>query len=114
MERRSSWRGAEHCAPAHRPDAEAPGGVVTVLPFRPRPRGRRKIAPARFRAARDPYSGEHRRRRKVLMAALAAAGGWQCPGGCGRMLYAWQGRAIHLHHGGGLAAKLAGLPGDTL
>jgi hypothetical protein len=87
---------------------------VTVLPFRPRPRGRRKIAPARLRAASDPYAAEHRRRRKLAMAALAAAGGWPCPGGCGRMMYAWQGRALHLHHSGGLESKLRGEPGDVL
>jgi hypothetical protein len=86
---------------------------VTVLPFPRRPRGKRKIAPSRQRAISDPYSAEHRRRRKVAMAMLAACGGWPCPG-CGQMMYAWMGRTLHLHHSGGLAAKLAGLPGDVL
>jgi hypothetical protein len=85
---------------------------MTVVQFR-RPRGKRRIPPARQRAVSDPYSGEHKRRRKVAMAMLAAAGGWPCPG-CGQMMYAWMGRRIHLHHSGGLAAKLAGLPGDVL
>ena len=30
------------------------------------------------------------------------------------MMYAWMGRQLHLHHSGGLDAKLAGLPGDVL
>ena len=87
---------------------------MTVLPFRPRPRGKRKIAPARQRAIRDPYNAEHRRRRAAAIAWLAATGGWECPGGCGRWLHAGMGRQLHLHHSGGLAQKLAGLPGDTL
>jgi hypothetical protein len=77
-----------------------------------RPRGRRKIPPARNRAPADPYGSVHRRVRAALLAELAAIGGAPCPL-CGEMMYAWMGRALHLHHSDP-AAKLLGLPGDTL
>lgn len=78
-----------------------------------RPRGQRKIPPARSRAVSDPYGPLHRRIRAALLAQLAAAGGWPCPL-CSEMMHAWMGRALHLHHPGGLAAKLAGQPGSVL
>jgi hypothetical protein len=58
----------------------------------------------------DPYGTPHRRRRKLLLAELAAAGTWPCPI-CGRPMYF--GQRLHLHHTNP-DAKLAGLPGDAL
>jgi hypothetical protein len=65
-----------------------------------------------LRAPSDPYGGVHRKIRAALLAELAAIGGAPCPL-CGDMMYAWMGRALHLHHSDP-AAKLAGLPGDQL
>jgi hypothetical protein len=47
------------------------------------------------------------------MRQLLLTGPWPCPL-CGRPMFASMGRALHLHHSGGLAAKLAGHPGDQL
>jgi hypothetical protein len=77
-----------------------------------RPRGRRKLAPARLRAPADPYGSLHRKIRAALLAELAAMGGAPCPL-CGDMMYAWMGRALHLHHSDP-GAKLRGEPGDQL
>ena len=84
---------------------------MTVMPFRPR--GTAEDSASATRAIADPYAGAHRARRKAMWqrSQRAAAGPVQA---VRAMMYAWQGRAIHLHHSGGLAQKLAGLPGDTL
>jgi hypothetical protein len=83
-----------------------------VTPLWPRPRGQRKIPPARQRAPRDPYGAEHRKIRAALLAQLAAIGGAPCPL-CGEAMFAWMGRRLHLHHSRP-GDKLLGLPGDTL
>jgi hypothetical protein len=77
-----------------------------------RPRGHRKIPPARLRAPADPYGALHRKIRAVLMARLAATGPWPCPI-CDGPMVASMGRMLHLHHSNP-DAKLAGLPGDQL
>lgn len=86
-----------------------------TTPWR-RPRGQRRIPPARLRAVQgtgqDPYGPTHRAVRKSLLALLAATGPWPCPL-CGQPMHAGMGRALHLHHSNP-QAKLAGLPGDQL
>ncbi len=85
--------------------------MVDMVSYR-RPRGQRRIPPARWRAPADPYGTAHRKARATLMARLAITGPWPCPL-CGQAMFAWMGRALHLHHSNP-AAKLAGLPGDQL
>ncbi len=76
------------------------------------PRGQRRIPPARWRAPADPYGTAHQKIRAALLTRLAATGPWPCPL-CGQAMFAWMGRALHLHHSNP-AAKLLGLPGDQL
>jgi hypothetical protein len=75
-----------------------------------RPRGRRKLPPARLRAVVDPYGGAHRKVRALLLAALASMGSAPCPL-CGKAMTVAM--PLHLHHSDP-AAALRGLPGDQL
>jgi hypothetical protein len=76
-----------------------------------RPRGQRKLAPARLRAPVDPYGAVHKAIRRALLAQLAARGPSPC-GICGQDMTI--GMRLHLHHPGGLEAKLRGEPGTVL
>jgi hypothetical protein len=66
---------------------------------------------SRARAVSDPYGALHRQIRAALMAQLAAMGSAPC-GICQQpMTIAMK---LHLHHPGGLEAKLRGEPGTVL